>query len=133
MCETTEPIWDGTHYRRDKPHVPPFPTLDQTGAEIARILAANSPSAHRSDGGSTDYYAIPAGITDLDELIDSLGMSFRIANIFKACMRFGKKDGTSQLYDLNKIIFFASREKNKLLAVGGGVVPIDLPLNRSVT
>lgn len=95
-------------------------------------LATPAKGAHRSDGGSTDYYAIPTGTRDLDDLIDGLGMSFRIANIFKACMRFGKKDGTSQLYDLNKIIFFASRERDKLLALGTEVVAIDLPVNRSV-
>ncbi len=109
-------VWDGTHYRHDKLHL--------TGKIVV------PPGSHKSDGGSTNYYAIPPGTRDLDDLIDGLGMSFRIANIFKACMRFGKKDGTSQLYDLNKIIFFATRERDKLL---GEVVHIDLPLNRSVT
>ncbi len=74
-----------------------------------------TPPAHKSNGGSTDYYQIPVGTRDLDDLIDLKGMSFRMANIFKACFRFGQKDGTSKLYDLNKIIFFAEREREKLL------------------
>ncbi len=41
-------------------------------------------------------------------------MEFGIGNIFKACYRLGEKDGTSARYDLNKIIFFAQRELDRL-------------------
>ena len=67
-------------------------------------------SKHKSDGGSTDYYHIPEGTRDLDDLIALKKMSFRMGNIFKACYRLGQKEGTHREYDLRKIIFFAQRE-----------------------
>ena len=38
-------------------------------------------------------------------------MNFALGNIFKACYRFGEKDGAEKIYDLNKIIYFAERLK----------------------
>lgn len=64
-----------------------------------------------SDGGSTSYYELPEGSTELNDLIEHKKMSFALGNIFKACYRFGEKDTASRLYDLNKIIFFAERLK----------------------
>lgn len=68
----------------------------------------------KSDGSSTDYYKIPAGATDLIDLIEHKRMSFAVGNIFKACYRLGEKKGTDVLYDLNKIIFFAERMKKQI-------------------
>ncbi len=65
----------------------------------------------QSDGGSTSYYELPKGATELNDLIEHKGMSFALGNIFKACYRFGEKDAASRLYDLNKIIYFAERLK----------------------
>jgi len=65
----------------------------------------------KSDGGATDYYQLPAGAKELNDLIEFKGMSFALGNIFKAAYRFGEKDGASRIYDLNKIIFFANRLK----------------------
>jgi len=65
----------------------------------------------QSDGGSTSYYQIPEGATELNDLIEAKQMSFALGNIFKACYRFGEKDGASRIYDLNKIIYFANRLK----------------------
>lgn len=64
----------------------------------------------KSDGGSSSYYNIPDYAVDLGDLIEAKKMSFNIGNIFKACYRFGEKDGTSKRYDLKKIIYFAQRE-----------------------
>lgn len=64
-----------------------------------------------SEGGSTDYYTIPDGASDLLDLIEHKKMSFSLGNIFKACYRLGEKGGTSRLYDINKILFFAERMK----------------------
>ena len=67
----------------------------------------------KSDGGSTDYYKIPAGATDLIDLIEHKKMPFSLGNIFKACYRLGEKKGVDAIYDLNKIIFFAERLKKQ--------------------
>lgn len=71
-------------------------------------------AAVKSDGGSTSYYSIPEYARDLQDLIEHKRMEFGLGNIFKACYRFGDKDGTSKRYDLNKIIFFAQRELARL-------------------
>lgn len=68
---------------------------------------------HKSDGGSTNYYAVPPGATDLADLIEHKDMSFALGNIFKACYRLGEKEGTDLIYDLNKIIYFAERLKKQ--------------------
>ena len=68
----------------------------------------------KSDGGSTDYYKLPSGATDLIDLIEHKKMSFSLGNIFKACYRLGEKEGNDLLYDLNKIIFFAERMKKEI-------------------
>lgn len=74
----------------------------------------------KSDGSSTDYYKLPAGATDLLDLIEHKEMDFAIGNIFKACYRLGEKHGTDMLYDLNKIIFFAERKKALLSSKSSG-------------
>ena len=68
----------------------------------------------KSNGGSTDYYVIPAGARDLQDLIEYKKMGFGIGNIFKACYRLGEKSGTDEAYDLNKIVFFAQRRLEAL-------------------
>lgn len=69
--------------------------------------------AIKSDGGSSEYYLIPDGARDALDIIDSKKMSFGVGNIFKACFRLGEKYGVDPVYDLNKIIFFATRELEK--------------------
>lgn len=64
----------------------------------------------QSDGWSTDYYQVPEGTKELQDLIEHKGMNFAIGNIFKACYRLGHKQGHGRAYDLNKIIWFAQRE-----------------------
>lgn len=68
----------------------------------------------KSDGWATSYYDIPNNVRDVDDLIVHFNLPWRIANILKACVRYGRKDGTTKLYDLNKILFFAEREKEHL-------------------
>ena len=69
----------------------------------------------RSDGGSTPYqYSIPSDAKELQDLIEYRNMNFAVGNIFKACYRMGRKEGADELYDLNKIIFFAKRERKRI-------------------
>lgn len=79
--------------------------LDHLDAKLVAVTPI------KSDGGSTSYYELPAGASELNDLIEHKSMSFVLGNIFKACYRFGEKDAASRLYDLNKIIFFAERLK----------------------
>lgn len=60
-------------------------------------------------GGSSDYYKLPDGATELQDLIEHKKMSFGLGNIFKAVYRLGEKPTVDEVYDLEKIIWFAQR------------------------
>ena len=69
----------------------------------------------RGNGGSTpSQYSIPSDAKELQDLIEYRNMNFAVGNIFKACYRMGLKEGVDELYDLNKIIFFAERERKRI-------------------
>ena len=63
-----------------------------------------------SDGGSTSYYELPEGATELQDLIEHKRMNYAVANMFKACYRLGQKEGNDDMYDLEKIQWFVNRE-----------------------
>lgn len=67
-----------------------------------------------SDGWDTNYYELPADAKEMQDLIEHRGMNFALGNIFKACYRMGRKDNTSREYDLNKIIWYATRELKRV-------------------
>lgn len=68
----------------------------------------------KSDGKSTSYYDFPVHSSTLNDLIEYKKMDFARGNIFKAAYRLGEKSGTDDLYDLNKIIYYAERLKNQI-------------------
>lgn len=68
----------------------------------------------KSDGGSTNYYQLPEGATELFDLINHRNMNFAVGNIFKACYRMGEKDGINNEYDLRKIVYMAKQELKRI-------------------
>ena len=66
-------------------------------------------------GWRSDYYDLPEGAEGLQDLIEFKNMNFARANIFKAAYRLGEKQGTTELYDIDKILWYAQREKARLL------------------
>lgn len=69
------------------------------------------------NGSDAKYYKLPEGITELQDLIEYKNMNFSVGNIFKAAFRLGEKEGISDIYDLEKIIFFANREIDRIKKV----------------
>lgn len=69
-----------------------------------------------NNGGSTDYYKIKSEWKDLQDIIEDRNMSYSQANILKVAFTFnvGRHEGTDAIRDLNKIIYFAQRELNRL-------------------
>lgn len=67
-----------------------------------------------NNGGSTDYYKLPVNAKDLQDLIEYRDMNFSTGNIFKAAYRLGECTHSDAIRDLNKIIWFANREINRL-------------------
>lgn len=82
--------------------------LDKVKAAIERIPPV--------PGGSTPaQYGLPPGAEDLQDLIEHRKMNFSVGNIFKGAYRLGHCDHSDPLRDLNKIIWFANREKARIL------------------
>jgi hypothetical protein len=78
------------------------------------MLALPKKETERLTGGSSDYYKLPEGCQELQDLIEYKNMNFAMANIFKATYRLGNKPGTDRIYDLEKIIWFANREIERI-------------------
>ena len=67
-------------------------------------------------GGSTpEQYSIPEDAAELQDLIEYREMNFSMGNIFKACYRSGTCAHSDEMREINKIIWFANREKERLL------------------
>ena len=65
-------------------------------------------------GWTSSYYELPEDAKELQDLIEFKDMNFAVANIFKAAYRLGSKNGTTEAYDFEKIIWFAQRELARL-------------------
>jgi hypothetical protein len=70
-----------------------------------------------NNGGSTDYYKLDPKWKEASDIIEDRNMNYNQGNIFKAAMTFniGRHQGTDELRDINKIIFFAERQKQLIL------------------
>jgi hypothetical protein len=67
-----------------------------------------------NNGGNTDYYRIPNGAEMIQDLIEYKNLNFSLGNILKACYRLGSCSHSDAERDLNKIIWFAQRELNRI-------------------
>ena len=72
-------------------------------------------SKERSDGLSASYYELPEGSTELYHLITYKDMNAQLGEIFRACYRYGQVEHSAKLRDINKIIAYATQEKERLL------------------
>ena len=72
------------------------------------------PTKQKSDGSTASYYQLPAGATELQDLISFKNMNGQMAEIFRATYRYGQVEHRSNIRDLNKIIFYAEAELNRL-------------------
>lgn len=74
----------------------------------------NKISKEHSDGSSADYYKLPPGATQLQDLISHRNMNAQIGEIFRACFRYGNASHSDQLRDAKKILFYAHSEVKRL-------------------
>jgi hypothetical protein len=83
--------------------------FNKIGAEIGALVS------EKNDGGSADYYQLPVGAVELQDLIEHKSMNFAVGNIFKASYRLDANNSLSnRARDLRKIIWFANRELERL-------------------
>lgn len=67
-----------------------------------------------SDGSSADYYVLPNGAKELQDLISHKNMNAQIGEIFRACYRYGEVAHSKMLRDAKKIKFYAEAEIKRL-------------------
>lgn len=78
----------------------------------ANSLTGNS----KNNGGETDYYKIEPEWTTHQDVIEAREMNYAQGNIYKVACTFniGRHEATDYERELNKIIFFANRELNRI-------------------
>lgn len=75
----------------------------------------NLPEQTCSDGMTADYYELPKGVSELEELILQRNMNHQIGTIFSSCYRYGLVDHSSQLREAKKIMFYSLAEVCRLI------------------
>ena len=67
-------------------------------------------------GGSTDYYKFKENWKECQDIIEDRDMNFSQGNIFKSafCFNIGRHNATDYQRELNKIIYFANRELERI-------------------
>lgn len=68
-----------------------------------------------NNGGPTSYYECDK-YKELQDIIEDRNMNFAQGNILKAafCFNVGRHEGTTYERELNKIIYFAKRELERI-------------------
>jgi hypothetical protein len=74
----------------------------------------------RSDGSTAKYYELPAGATELQDLISSRNMNAQDGEIFRAIYRKGRASHSDELRDAKKVLFYAQAEVARLERLKAG-------------
>ena len=69
---------------------------------------------HASDGSTASYYELPADAAELQDLISYRDMNGQMAEIFRACYRYGLVAHSPKLRDAQKIQFYINAEIERL-------------------
>lgn len=67
-----------------------------------------------SDGSTASYYELPAGATELQDLISHRDMNAQMGEIFRAVYRYGQCPHSPKLRDAKKIRFYIEAEIDRL-------------------
>ena len=89
--------------------------LEKRLEEIAPVVATASPPAVSvSDGSTASYYELPAGATELQDLISFKDMNAQMGEIFRGTYRYGQASHSDRLRDAKKIKFYIDAEIKRL-------------------
>jgi hypothetical protein len=89
--------------------------LEKRLEEIAPVVAITSPPAVSvSDGSTASYYELPAGATELQDLISFKDMNAQMGEIFRGTYRYGQASHSDRLRDAKKIKFYIDAEIKRL-------------------
>lgn len=70
-----------------------------------------------SDGSTASYYELPAGCTELQDLISYRNLNAQDGEIFRAIYRKGRASHSDELRDARKVLFYAQAEVKRLEAL----------------
>lgn len=71
----------------------------------------------KSDGSTADYYELPKGATQLQDLISFRNLNAQDGEIFRAIYRKGRASHSDELRDARKVLFYAQAEVDRLVAL----------------
>jgi len=108
------------YYNPDKSptNAKPSPILYQPSTHVVSkdfFTNTRHPSEVKLEGGPSEYYDLPKGITTWNDLLEQKAVtqwgafSLHLKDVGKAFFRFGNKEGTSRAYDARKIIYSGLR------------------------
>jgi len=83
-------------------------------ADIPKAPLVDTKSPAVSDGSTASYYVLPDGSLELQDLISDKNMNAQIGEIFRECYRYGQASHCNELRGINKILFYANAEKDRL-------------------
>jgi len=72
-----------------------------------------------SDGKTAKYYELPEGAKEIQDLISFKNMNSQMGEIGRAWYRYGQCSHSDELREINKIIFYAEAEKERLIKYCG--------------
>ena len=82
--------------------------------ELKNPTPSGEAMGEASDGSSADYYKLPVGATQLQDLISYKDMNAQIGEIFRACFRYGEVSHSPKLRDLKKMRFYIDAEIKRI-------------------
>jgi hypothetical protein len=90
-----------------------------TGKKINYIIfdeveEEENQAKEKSDGSTANYYVLPEAAEQLQDLIAFKNMNAQLGEIFRAAYRYGQCSHSNRERELNKIIFYAEAELNRL-------------------
>lgn len=88
------------------------------GDRVTISIDDNVVEKEKSDGSSASYYDLPEGATQLQDLISFKNMNAQMGEIGRAWYRYGQVAHSEKMRDINKILFYAQAEKERLLKYG---------------
>ena len=78
----------------------------------------NTKNTNEDRGDNVGYYRLPPGPTSLQHLISYKNMNSQMGEMFRSIYRYGECPHSDRFRELNKIIYYANAELERLIKYG---------------
>lgn len=114
-CSTWR-VWNGLEWSQPMPNpnilkMVAIPSIRQI---VSNPIVWMDKESNKSDGSSADYYKLPEGATELQDLISYRDMNAQMGEIFRAAYRYGLASHSDKMRDAKKIKFYIEAEIARL-------------------